>query len=96
MRGKVTGLDSVLASFGITPAYAGKRLCLMLNLSHLKDHPRLCGEKAASYCAKRFVVGSPPPMRGKADSPIMANVAKGITPAYAGKSYGYYTIEVSF
>ena len=24
-------------------------------------------------------------MRGKADSPIMVNVVKGITPAYAGK-----------
>ena len=25
-------------------------------------------------------------MRGKVDSPIMVNVEKGITPAYAGKS----------
>ena len=35
-------------------------------------------------------------MRGKAVTPKNGILRSGITPAYAGKSYGYYTIEVSF
>ena len=31
---------------GITPAYAGKRLGNLQKSMVLKDHPRLCGEKA--------------------------------------------------
>ena len=30
----------------ITPAYAGKSMELSSNIMVLKDHPRLCGEKA--------------------------------------------------
>ena len=40
--------------------------------------------------------GSPPPMRGKVRTKTATKLHQRITPAYAGKSYGYYTIEVSF
>ena len=44
----------------------------------------------------RSPAGSPPPMRGKANGNYTRKGDARITPAYAGKSYGYYTIEVSF
>ena len=45
MRGKVINHDRFLFAGGITPAYAGKRLLLVIELVQLWDHPRLCGEK---------------------------------------------------
>ena len=35
-------------------------------------------------------------MRGKVEQREQMQISIRITPAYAGKSYGYYTIEVSF
>ena len=51
MRGKVTIAGYEVDVKGITPAYAGKRLCLSLSFAPLWDHPRVCGEK---LCAKKF------------------------------------------
>ena len=52
----------------------------------IPDHPRVCGEKV-SYCHKMTgYTGSPPRMRGKAIFGLVAAIAAGITPAYAGKS----------
>ena len=45
MRGKVTIAGYEVDVKGITPAYAGKRLCLSLSFAPLWDHPRVCGEK---------------------------------------------------
>ena len=47
MRGK--GLTRVFDAMQerITPAYAGKRLVSDHRCSRKRDHPRLCGEKAA-------------------------------------------------
>ena len=45
MRGKENRLISVLSEFGITPAYAGKRAYFAVEVSSVRDHPRLCGEK---------------------------------------------------
>ena len=86
MRGKVTGGAYNFKKYGITPAYAGKSSDYKAGKCWFWDHPRLCGEKQIRPLWRTWRKGSPPPMRGKADSPIMANVAKGITPAYAGKS----------
>ena len=86
MRGKVTGLDSVLANFGITPAYAGKRLLFSRAELAAEDHPRLCGEKRAFSGLNCVELGSPPPMRGKVTVSSSSRVMMGITPAYAGKS----------
>ena len=65
MRGKVAGLDRVLARFRITPAYAGKRRLGTLSCTGVWDHPRLCGEKSEKVEATVIAAGSPPPMRGK-------------------------------
>ena len=45
MRGKVCFKLKRVLSFGITPAYAGKREMLHVLLKPCQDHPRLCGEK---------------------------------------------------
>ena len=45
VRGKEPSDGAGTESGGITPACAGKRLCLMEILSSLEDHPRVCGEK---------------------------------------------------
>ena len=37
---------------------------------------------------QKFEMGSPPPMRGKVDRPQHHIIDEGITPAYAGKSFG--------
>ena len=72
----------------ITPAYAGKRSKHNADFIFIEDHPRLCGEKLKQnrrYCRK---MGSPPPMRGKENACVTDAGNNGITPAYAGKSYG--------
>ena len=45
MRGKAGSHTQPNNEPGITPAYAGKRLCYPFFLSPLWDHPRVCGEK---------------------------------------------------
>ena len=66
MRGKARKLTRSGNIGGITPAYAGKSSkghSINLNIG---DHPRLCGEKGLVHWKFGLVVGSPPPMRGKA------------------------------
>ena len=46
MRGKVLFKTLGEGTFGITPAYAGKRLLPLPVCLHRRDHPRVCGEKA--------------------------------------------------
>ena len=48
MRGKVAQHPGEGFPMGITPAYAGKRLCLDLRHPAIRDHPRVCGEKQAT------------------------------------------------
>ena len=94
MRGKATGGNNHSWFVRITPAYAGKSLELVSIRSHIRDHPRLCGEKLRSAPAKPFPEGSPPPMRGK-DGFEYFNVKQiRITPAYAGKSEEIMCVEV--
>ena len=65
MRGKVTFLIDTVFPARITPAYAGKSPSDGLLFCHVLDHPRLCGEKHVFPAVAVFVLGSPPPMRGK-------------------------------
>ena len=87
MRGK--GKDYQLGDkvSGITPAYAGKRGQKCRRRNREKDHPRLCGEKDFGTIFNRRSQGSPPPMRGKGRVILCKKVRRGITPAYAGKSF---------
>ena len=66
MRGKVVTLEILGDNLGITPAYAGKSQGLNRLQSVVRDHPRVCGEKACACCKNCDVLGSPPRMRGKA------------------------------
>ena len=86
MRGKVTIAGYEVDVKGITPAYAGKRLCLSLSFAPLWDHPRVCGEKAYSLVINGSEWGSPPRMRGKGTKRCSSRRGGRITPAYAGKS----------
>ena len=70
---------------GITPAYAGKRLCCTVQFHLDQDHPRLCGEKLEYSKKQHEERGSPPPMRGKVESYFDKIYTTRITPAYAGK-----------
>ena len=72
--------------FGITPAYAGKRMLYARAVRRDRDHPRVCGEKTAPRHRLHLAKGSPPRMRGKAPSNVDVPGTYGITPAYAGKS----------
>ena len=65
MRGK--GQPQQFSEYckGITPAYAGKRFPEKSRQTTVRDHPRLCGEKARHNRGTDFAPGSPPPMRGK-------------------------------
>ena len=67
MRGKVVDGDEITINTGITPAYAGKSLEISLTQQVCQDHPRLCGEKVLDHYFSIKTVGSPPPMRGKAE-----------------------------
>ena len=96
MRGKVVPSTPKRKTIRITPAYAGKSFLHEFYNFFDKDHPRLCGEKVPEILPFSSVVGSPPPMRGKAGQPSKRIDGAGITPAYAGKShlYGIITVEV--
>ena len=86
MRGKVAYTDLQRPSPGITPAYAGKSLLKLLHHVGLRDHPRVCGEKAYSLVINGSEWGSPPRMRGKGTKRCSSRRGGRITPAYAGKS----------
>ena len=72
----------------ITPACAGKRqLALVTNVPN-RDHPRVCGEKSTAKGSVKYILGSPPRVRGKADNQQGCEIMNRITPACAGKSGG--------
>ena len=85
MRGKGSVYGDSLKGAGITPAYAGKRPCMIMATTPAKDHPRVCGEKLLLALRSVAEEGSPPRMRGKVDSFKAETKDDRITPAYAGK-----------
>ena len=87
MRGKDLITRNNLRRYRITPAYAGKSSTDDRLIVFYKDHPRLCGEKCKYSVNRSLYAGSPPPMRGKGYDEATATKDKGITPAYAGKSF---------
>ena len=85
VRGKETRQAGLLRAPGITPACAGKSNLFVFRRMEPKDHPRVCGEKAAILRAVCVPIGSPPRMRGKERCCHTHQRIQGITPAYAGK-----------
>ena len=92
MRGKDFPPLGGVEKRGITPAYAGKSSCLLIKASRTRDHPRVCGEKFDALPLEVKKAGSPPRMRGKVEVYSCTGIQPGITPAYAGKSEGSFTI----
>ena len=90
MRGKAASNRVDMDSAGITPAYAGKRCGTTRLPLLLRDHPRLCGEKLWFLLLLLWLLGSPPPMRGKVENVRLYGLSMRITPAYAGKSQCWY------
>ena len=86
MRGKGKYKSLGTMGYGITPAYAGKRIKYRSLSYCTRDHPRLCGEKCEMPSTAFLYLGSPPPMRGKAGYRSRNFLTFRITPAYAGKS----------
>ena len=72
---------------GITPAYAGKTKGSPRLKAIRQDHPRVCGKDPFGICLFRFWRGSPPRMRERRRDTGTEPELKGITPAYAGKTY---------
>ena len=87
MRGKERIRKCLNAPVGITPAYAGKRKQPVGTKKKYGDHPRVCGEKLTTFDSGKLIPGSPPRMRGKVVQTVRKEEARGITPAYAGKSW---------
>ena len=71
---------------GITPACAGKSQTGLYGNTGKKDHPRVCGEKAAFHRLHLARLGSPPRVRGKDGRAVALAYGHRITPACAGKS----------
>ena len=87
MRGKGCDHLELLFRKRITPAGAGKRLTTLNSSDIMRDHPRRCGEKIKLGAACGKATGSPPQVRGKAESEVFLACSPGITPAGAGKSF---------
>ena len=86
VRGKVYRRKHIVRWLRITPACAGKRAVIAATDAIPRDHPRVCGEKAAPTTGRASILGSPPRVRGKVNSLITNYNNVGITPACAGKS----------
>ena len=65
VRGKRLRAGPTAAQDGITPAGAGKTVQLVSPFRRSGDHPRRCGENSPFAVATRFLIGSPPQVRGK-------------------------------
>ena len=87
MRGKAHHHGIYYGLERITPAYAGKSSEEATDAVWFQDHPRICGEKFASFLNPLRRQGSPPHMRGKVSPQAQFLLPIGITPAYAGKSF---------
>ena len=72
MRGKqcIDGMNT--EEFRITPADAGKTVCIVRKSRQSWDHPRGCGENRTQRVQSQPQGGSPPRMRGKPLSPRVA------------------------
>ena len=74
-----------LLRFGITPAYAGRIINLIVCCDALRDHPRIRGKNLFCNCFNSASIGSPPHTREELYGHGWINLTKRITPAYAGR-----------
>ena len=86
VRGKRSPPCFPECTYRITPARAGKTLCLRVGKQVFRDHPRACGENFPDDYQRVLEWGSPPRVRGKPCNPKAGWRAMRITPARAGKT----------
>ena len=72
---------------GITPAYAGNTIELVVTSCEEEDHPRIRGEHLIFYHFSIDFLGSPPHTRGTQFFYFIISIYFRITPAYAGNTY---------
>ena len=87
MWGKVYTATFAAKRIRITPTHVGKRITFTVTALSAEDHPHPCGEKSALVSDTDNVIGSPPPMWGKALFNVSVDVASGITPTHVGKRF---------
>ena len=85
VRGKALDTSASHTISGITPACAGKSTVHFQRPAHIRDHPRVCGEKSVDGVGGYTFAGSPPRVRGKVSKLQIIQHRVGITPACAGK-----------
>ena len=84
-RGKEAGCGPQKSHARITPAWAGKRRQPSGPCAAPRDHPRVGGEKAATFRAVCGPKGSPPRGRGKACGRAAPRAQKGDHPRVGGE-----------
>ena len=89
VRGKPCILGKIRLKRRITPAGAGKTELLREQGETHWDHPRRCGENCSAMYRNVTTTGSPPQVRGKQRAAQPPSNQKRITPAGAGKTWGY-------
>ena len=85
-RGVPHSPSYLLPAFGIIPACAGSTLVYEIDLSYLKDHPRLRGEYSIVNRISYSVPGSSPLARGVPDISFERQSYNRIIPACAGST----------
>ena len=86
MRGKLQNTFCEFQKYGLIPAYAGKTSCKKWTLKTSRAHPRVCGENGSQSVQRVGSLGSSPRMRGKLRPIVAPSKARGLIPAYAGKT----------
>ena len=86
MRGKEPFFRLLVFDVRITPAYAGKSVCVGDSHFAQGNHPCICGEKVYKDVVRAAKLESPLHMRGKDHRKRRIKIGVRITPAYAGKS----------
>ena len=86
-RGTLSRFSARLVVTGITPAYAGNTLKVIITFKFSEDHPRLRGEHLFQFLTCWGYTGSPPPTRGTLDEDTKLFEVSRITPAYAGNTF---------
>ena len=95
MRGKHRGGHLVGFLAGLIPAYAGKTATIEGGGGVRGAHPRVCGENESSEGESWYAQGSSPRMRGKQARRPRAVQARGLIPAYAGKTVSLILAVIS-
>ena len=78
---------------GIIPACAGNTAMIAISPPEIWDHPRVCGEHPALFCAMFCTLGSSPRVRGTRDDAVVVLGHDGIIPACAGNTSAYRLVS---